>query len=84
MTALSGSAALRVVAERHVDVLLTDLVMAGMEGLELIRSAKAMGISRVVAMSGWTTAELERGIHFLAKPFTPEELLHKLQDAIAA
>ena len=45
---------------REIHLLVTDLVMMGMGGLELIREAKARGISRVVAMSGWTAAEVRR------------------------
>jgi signal transduction histidine kinase len=67
--------------EGPVDLLLTDMVMPGISGLELvdILSRERPGV-RVIMMSGYPTSaeagDLTLGkASFLAKPFTPLELL---------
>ena len=79
----NGTAALNV-AERHtghIDLLLTDVVMPGMNGKELARRMTAsMPELRVIFMSGYTEDAIDRhgvlepGTHFVQKPFTPTSL----------
>jgi PAS domain S-box-containing protein len=72
-----------------IDLLMTDVVMPGMNGKELLRTASAIrpGI-RVLFMSGYTAnviahhGVLEEGIKFIQKPFSIDDLAQKVQDAI--
>jgi CheY-like chemotaxis protein len=82
-----GREALRILSERSVDVVVTDLGMPGMGGLELVRAAKAIAPSvPVVVVTGWTGREdvdQARGREVaavLVKPVDPP----KLQEAVAA
>jgi CheY-like chemotaxis protein len=72
-----------------IDLLMTDVVMPGMNGKELLRRANTIrpGI-RVLFMSGYTAnviahhGVLDDGIKFIQKPFSIDDLAHKVQDAI--
>jgi two-component system cell cycle sensor histidine kinase/response regulator CckA len=72
---------------RAVDVVLTDVVMPGMGGAELVKALRARSADlRVVFMSGYTqgsleTASLEEGVtRFLPKPFTADQLVSTLAE----
>jgi PAS domain S-box-containing protein len=74
-----------------VDVLVTDVVMPGMTGLELARAASEREPDlRVVYMSGHTDDVLVRDgararkFAFVQKPFTRAGLLRAVEDALAA
>jgi two-component system, cell cycle sensor histidine kinase and response regulator CckA len=73
------------------DLLLTDVLLAGMDGLELFRRAVAVrGAFPVVFMSGYTDNVLaekgleETGAAFLQKPFSHDELAAKVRVALDA
>jgi CheY-like chemotaxis protein len=89
LTARSAAEAIRV-AERHdVDLLVTDLVMPGMNGRALAERLLAIrpGLARVF-MSGYPDETIsvhypvETGAHFLAKPFTLDELAKTVRAAL--
>jgi PAS domain S-box-containing protein len=72
-----------------VEVLLTDMVMPGMSGVELATRATATRPQlNVIFMSGYTEDEVfrrgvERGTEtFLQKPFTGQALLHAVSEAV--
>jgi two-component system cell cycle sensor histidine kinase/response regulator CckA len=84
-TAESGEAALEhLQAGAEFDVLLSDVMMPGMDGVELVENvARLRPGMRLVLMSGY--AELPRrreadalGVRFLSKPFTMSDLLNAL------
>jgi two-component system, cell cycle sensor histidine kinase and response regulator CckA len=72
-----------------IDALLTDLVMAGMSGIELAERVRGRlpGLP-VLLMSGYTAgtlpggAELPRGISLIRKPFTTAALLRSLGEVL--
>ena len=71
------------------DILLSDVMMPGIDGVELASRARAAHPSlAILLMSGFAEPPLHRaaemaGISFIAKPFTLEELLTSLADAVA-
>lgn len=88
-TAPNGSAALEALGHRDVDLLLTDIKMPGMDGLELFEQVKAMNEDIVtVFITGHGTLDtaiesLMRGVDgFVLKPFTQEEILNAVSRAL--
>lgn len=74
-------------AARHpgeIDLLLTDIVMAGMGGADLYAWLKTERPDvKVLFISGVMSREPLEGA-FLKKPFTPAELLAKVQQVLSA
>jgi CheY-like chemotaxis protein len=80
----SGPAALALVTEEEVDIVLCDLMMPGMDGIETIRKLKRLIPAPIIAMSGGgrmvdaahaLKAASKLGIDAtLEKPFGPTEL----------
>ncbi len=74
-----------------VDLVLTDVIMPRMSGREVATALqqRVPGIG-VLFMSGYTqtaivqNGSLESGLHFLAKPFMPAELLARVRGVLAA
>jgi len=76
LTAGDGDEGLAQVREHRVDVVLTDLKMPGMDGVELLRSVKALAPdTEVILMTAFGTVEtavaaMKEGAHdFVTKPF---------------
>jgi PAS domain S-box-containing protein len=71
-----------------VDLLLTDVVMPGMSGPELVHIVKHRWPTiRVLYMSGYADDDIEdldRDAGFLQKPFTPGELTAKIAEVLAS
>ncbi len=70
-------------ASRHggpIDLLLTDVRMPGLEGPELCRCIrKSHPEARYLIMSGYAEPVVDPGIVFMAKPFTPAQLLDQVR-----
>jgi DNA-binding NarL/FixJ family response regulator len=89
-TATSGSVAIQRVREFRPDVVLMDVMMPGVSGLEAARELR-MGfpLTRVVMLSGAQTAALvaaamESGIHgYLLKSSSPDELASAIRSVHA-
>lgn len=89
--ARSGEGALDALhAEPHIDVLVTDVVMPGMDGATLARLVRMERPNiQAILMSGYTEnialgdTSGEKGIHFLAKPFSLKQLAGKVHDVLA-
>jgi two-component system cell cycle sensor histidine kinase/response regulator CckA len=68
-----------------VDLLLTDLRMPQMDGIELVRQlrARAPGL-RVICVSGYPGSGVDLTIteHYLAKPFSKADLLDKVRQVL--
>jgi len=71
--------------EEEIDLLLTDVVMPGIGGAELVK--RCLGGDRempVIYMSGYTDEAvvrhgiLEKDVEFIQKPFSPSDLVQKI------
>jgi signal transduction histidine kinase/CheY-like chemotaxis protein len=71
----------------RIDLILSDVVMPGGGGPELVRALPPEGAARVLFMSGYTNDALQApelaGVPFIAKPFTQRELARKLEEVLA-
>jgi DNA-binding NtrC family response regulator len=79
--ARSGEEALRKEAEKHYDVLIVDLMMPGLSGMDLLKSLKAQDPnSKIIMVTGYPTMKntvqaMQLGaFDFLPKPFLPSDL----------
>lgn len=88
-TESSAESALELLRQRSIDVLLTDLRMGGLDGIDLIRAARsASPRTQTLLMSAFATARdhqlaTEHGtIRVLCKPFTPLQLRRSLREAL--
>lgn len=87
-SAESGKEALQVLQENPIDVVVLDVRMPDMDGLETLREIKKIRPSvEVIMLTGHANVEvaiqgMELGaFDYLMKPMDIDELLYKLQDA---
>ena len=85
----SGLEAIELAKKENFDLLLTDIKMPGINGLETIRKLKSLNPDTVcVTMTGFSTMEnaieaLRLGVdEFVTKPFAPEELSMAIESAL--
>jgi len=82
--ASSGKEALKLLEKEKVDVVITDIVMPGMDGMELTKRVKDRYDSDVIIMTGFAEeyaydqAIEVGGSDFLCKPVNPKELTIRL------
>ncbi|MEO0500375.1 MAG: response regulator [Pseudomonadota bacterium] len=86
-----GTAALPHIAEGGFDLLLTDIVMPEMDGIELAQRAAALAPAmRVMFITGFAAVALARdsgapeGARVLSKPFHLRELTGEIERMLAA
>ncbi len=89
LSAASGADGLKTLSEHSVDVLVTDVGMPGMGGIEVARAAKAIAPTvPVVVVTGWAEREdiaSARGREVdavLIKPVDPDALAAAVGEAI--
>jgi len=91
ITAGSGAEALGLLSSPGVtvDLVLSDLVMPPLGGRQLMEKARAVGVvAPFLFCSGYSDGGvyrgfvLERGVHFLAKPFSAAELTQKVRQVL--
>jgi two-component system response regulator AtoC len=85
----SAEAALRIFPEHEIAVTLTDIKMAGMDGLALLDQIKSMDESAIVLiMTAFSSvdsaiAALRKGAYdYVTKPFVNEDLLQRVRNAV--
>jgi DNA-binding NtrC family response regulator len=85
-TAQNVAEAVRVLQEYQIDVVITDLKMPGVSGLDLIKYVREnLSNTEVMVITGYATVEsaveaVKTGAEeYLSKPFTDEELLTAVQ-----
>ena len=85
-----GNSALEVLRNQPVDLLLTDIMMPGMTGIELLERAREIRPElRAIVMTGHKTSEAvigalrNRACEFLEKPFHTEELVETVRSVLS-
>jgi CheY-like chemotaxis protein len=89
--ARNGMAALALVVARVPDVLITDVNMPGMDGLQLIERLVGTALEPrgiVVLTNRWDHVEIgdrlaRWGVHVLPKPFSPSKLSSLVQSLVS-
>jgi DNA-binding NtrC family response regulator len=78
---LNGPEAIRRIQEGHFDIVISDIRMPGMDGIQLLENLKKIQPSLVVIMiTGYATIKsaveaIQKGAYdYLPKPFTPDEV----------
>ena len=91
MEAVNGKEALAVARQGHFDAIITDVVMPEMGGHDMVRTLREEARDLpVLFISGHTDDQVARagiaegGYAFLAKPFTREDLLQKIDEILTA
>jgi len=88
LTALSGEKALEVFngTKSLIDLMITDMVMPKMNGRELIEKVQVLSpATRIVCGTACTRSiVIEEQLDFLTKPFTAQQLLRKVKEALTA
>jgi len=87
--AINGSDGLRLTRVNHYDLILTDLKMPDMDGMEFLM---AMGASqpgaKVIMITGYSTVEHAAvatrlgAYNYVEKPFTPDTLIAAVKEAL--
>ena len=89
LTAVSAQAALDILTERNIDLVLADIRMPGMDGIQLLEAARRNDPNiTVVIMTAYGTIEkaveaIKFGAYdFIQKPFDEKRLLHILRNGL--
>jgi CheY-like chemotaxis protein/glycine cleavage system H lipoate-binding protein len=87
-TALSADEGLELMGSVQFDIVVTDLMMPGIDGLEFIRQIRQTdNKTRIIMITGYATmrtalqALREGAFEYIAKPFTKEELRNVVKNA---
>ncbi len=85
----NGDDAIALLQQRQIDLVLTDMVMPGRNGLEVLRAARVLSNPPdVILVTGHASLEsaidaLKNGARdYLVKPFNPEELKHLVRNCL--
>jgi CheY-like chemotaxis protein len=87
--ASDGRAALETYRDTVVDLVVTDMVMPGLDGLELLKALKEEDPEiPIIAVSGISADKLNKSARFgaqaiLIKPLDPEELIREVETALS-
>ena len=89
-TSASGRPAIEKIQEQDFDVVITDLKMPGMDGIEVLKTIKILQPEvPVIIITGYSTVDtavdaMKNGaFDYIAKPFTSDLILDKVRKAIA-
>ena len=88
-TSASGRIAIEKIQEQDFDVVITDLKMPGMDGMEVLKTIKILQPEvPVIIITGYSTVDtaveaMKNGaFDYIAKPFTSDIIIDKVQKAI--
>ena len=85
LTAYDGVEALRLARERHPDLIVLDLMLPGIDGLEICRTLRAESDVPIIMLTAKTTDQdklvgLDLGADdYVTKPFSPRELAARVR-----
>ena len=86
ITVSSGDQAEALLAQRHFDIILTDLKMPGLGGTELIARIRAKyPETAIIVITGFSTVQIavevmkQGAVDFIPKPFTPDEVFNVVE-----
>lgn len=88
VTAATGAAALRAAADKHPDVVILDLGLPDMDGIEVLAGLRGWSTAPVIVLSARTDSAdkveaLDAGADdYVTKPFGMDELLARLRAAV--
>jgi two-component system alkaline phosphatase synthesis response regulator PhoP len=88
LVAADGSSALRLVATLHPDLVVLDLGLPGMDGLDVTRSLRRNGALPIIMLTARADESdklvgLELGADdYLTKPFSPKELVARVRSVL--
>jgi len=97
LTANNGLEAMAVIADDTVDLIITDILMPEMDGIELLQQLKkSASVSKVIAISGggsmkkdtnptllYLSLAMEMGANrVLAKPFSDDEIINYVRELL--
>lgn len=89
-TSSGGRTALAMIQETDFDLVVTDLKMPGMNGIEVLKAIKVLQPEvPVIIITGYSTVDtavdaMKNGaFDYIAKPFTPEQITEKVGKALA-
>ena len=87
--AANGEEAVRLIKNGHFDIIVTDLVMPGLDGFQVLKAAKKKDVRTIVIiLTGYGDVEsavdaLRLGADdFLQKPCDPNELLYRISNCL--
>lgn len=90
-TAENGQEGIELLEKEKFDLVLLDLKMPGMDGIEVLKLIKSKWPkTKVIILTGYSTVEtavntLRIGaFNFIEKPFTPDTLLSSVKEAVEA
>jgi DNA-binding NtrC family response regulator len=85
-TVSSGEEALKILEEKSFDIILTDIKMPGLPGLELLSTlSKKYPDTAIIVITGYATVKtaveaMKLGaVDFIPKPFTPDEIYNAVE-----
>ncbi len=88
-TANSGSKACEAISRTVFDVVITDLKMSGIDGIEVLKKAKNVSSdTQVIMMTGYATVDtavetMKKGaFHYITKPFKSSEVKSVIKEAL--
>ncbi|HSH70205.1 MAG TPA: sigma-54 dependent transcriptional regulator [Deferrisomatales bacterium] len=89
-TVPSGRGALEAIQQRPFHLVITDLKMPGMNGIEVLKAIRVLQPGTpVILITGYATVDtavecMKSGaVEYIPKPFTPDLLLEKVHDTLA-